>query len=134
MGSEGRRWTDLQHVLLFMQEAYNEVNTGEENTFNFSERGRVRIEHLIPPGQPTQTNGWDCGPFLLHYAEIFCRAIGKPHTDEEWPYGKEWLKARLPAEVEMSKRGEILTALRAVQAGKEVRWPGEGTLPSALFR
>ena len=32
----------------------------------------------------------------------------------------------------MYKRGEILTALRAVRAGKEVRWPGEGTLPSAL--
>ena len=70
----------------------------------------MHIQHLITPSdkngevlRPPQTNSWDCGIYLLHYAKIFFTAGSKADVasaNEAWPYTTSWHEVRPPAQVE----------------------------------
>lgn len=84
----------------------------QEQVMKFDER----VMPLKKPNVPLQDNFSDCGVFLLHYAEVFCRDP-QANIDQEW-----FSPAEIPA-----KRIKILDIIKTLQTGQVGSNSGENS-------
>ena len=112
---------DMKHLKEYLLFEYCKVKGKKDDEIRKTFCERVHIQHLITPSdkngevlRPPQTNNWDCGIYLLHYAKIFFTAGSKADVasaNEAWPYTTSWHEVRPPAQVEEHMRQEIQDAL-----------------------
>ena len=113
---------DMKHLKEYLLFEYCKVKGKKDDEIRKTFCERVHIQHLITPSdkngevlRPPQTNSWDCGIYLLHYAKIFFTAGSKADVasaNEAWPYTTSWHEVRPPAQVEEHMRQEIQDGLR----------------------